>query len=259
MAKSANLIPTTINPLQYHPPSKPPTLRFLPHIQTCNINSISSSSSSCSAQTKQLHSDSPLMSGLDVAFGNGKMTCRASRRLITISTGDGKWHGDWTCDYHVSLQDLDLQDLTDSMTDNWEMEVEFLVGLHASFGLSVDGRVMTSFTRKCSTCSSPYCRQIDAKFKFTNIIETRGKNFLYNQSCRTYEMQMQVIYVKPGYEADLDSLVQDTIRLTTPVKDTCCELCEKSEATLQFTGGKNNKSSVDKRWSRLLELKNRML
>jgi len=27
-----------------------------------------------------------------------------------------------------------------------------------------------------------------------------------------------VIYVKPGYEADLDSLVQDTIRLTTSVK-----------------------------------------
>lgn len=29
---------------------------------------------------------------------------------------------------------------------------------------------------------------------------------------------VQVIYVKPGYQADLDSLVQDTIRLTTAVK-----------------------------------------
>lgn len=28
----------------------------------------------------------------------------------------------------------------------------------------------------------------------------------------------QVIYVKPGYEANLDSLVQDTIRLTLSVK-----------------------------------------
>ncbi|KAE8125052.1 hypothetical protein FH972_019889 [Carpinus fangiana] len=35
---------------------------------------------------------------------------------------------------------------------------------HASFGLSVDGRILTSFTRKCSICSSPYCREIDTNF-----------------------------------------------------------------------------------------------
>lgn len=31
---------------------------------------------------------------------------------------------------------------------------------HASFGFSVDGRIITSFTRKCSNCSSPYCREV---------------------------------------------------------------------------------------------------
>ncbi|KAJ0096173.1 hypothetical protein Patl1_15853 [Pistacia atlantica] len=97
---------------------------------------------------------------------------------------------------------------------------------HASFGFSVDGRIISSFTRKCSNCSSPYCRE--------------------------------VIYVKPGYQAELDSLVQDTIRLTTTVKDTCSESCEKSDPKIQYIGAQNT-ASVDKRWGRLLELRNAYL
>ena len=31
---------------------------------------------------------------------------------------------------------------------------------HASFGFTVDGRINTSFTRKCCACSSPYCREV---------------------------------------------------------------------------------------------------
>ncbi|XP_028805107.1 large ribosomal RNA subunit accumulation protein YCED homolog 2, chloroplastic isoform X4 [Neltuma alba] len=152
-------------------------------------------------------------------------TTRAPRRLVTISTGDGKWHGEWTSDYKLTLQDLQLQDLVEVEEDkkkNAQVLVSLSIQKHASFGLTVDGNIVTSFTRKCSNCSAPYCRQ--------------------------------VIYVRPGNEADLDCLIQDTIRLSTPVKDTCSELCEKSEATLQYTGGVN--SSIDKRWSRLYELKN---
>ncbi|XP_031738941.1 large ribosomal RNA subunit accumulation protein YCED homolog 2, chloroplastic isoform X2 [Cucumis sativus] len=63
-----------------------------------------------------------------------------------------------------------------------------------------------------------------------------------------------VIYVKPGLEADLDSLVRDTIRLTTSTKDTCSEMCEKSQPTVQYIGAQNA-ASIDKRWSRLLELR----
>ena len=44
----------------------------------------------------------------------GKNTGRAARRLITISPGDGRYHGDWTCDYLLSLQDLQLQDLIEA-------------------------------------------------------------------------------------------------------------------------------------------------
>ncbi|MED6158672.1 hypothetical protein PIB30_034917 [Stylosanthes scabra] len=64
-----------------------------------------------------------------------------------------------------------------------------------------------------------------------------------------------VIYVRPGSEVNLDSLVQDAIRLNSTVKDTCSELCEKSEGTILFSSGQS-KAYVDKRWfSRLLELK----
>ncbi|KAI4356987.1 hypothetical protein L6164_000965 [Bauhinia variegata] len=184
----------------------------------------------------------------------GKNTSRASRRLITISTGDGRWHGNWTCDYLMSLRDLQLEDLVEVESDrdkNARVLVKLSIEKHASFGYSVDGRIMTSFTRRCSTCSSPYCRQIDTKFKVWVLLASRDNGKIHLPEIGD---DPSVIYVKPGYEADLDSLVQDTIRLTTPVKDTCSELCEKSEVIVQYNAGKN-KASIDKRWSKLLELK----
>ncbi|KAK6252077.1 hypothetical protein QUC31_013797 [Theobroma cacao] len=145
------------------------------------------------------------------------------RRLITISTADGRWHGTWSCDFLVSLKDLDLDDLVeDDEQKDAQVYINLSIQKHASFGLSIDGRIVTSFTRKCGICSSPYCRE--------------------------------VIYVKPGYEANLDSLIQDTIRLTTTTKDTCSESCQKSEPTLRYIG-KKNAASIDKRWCRLLELR----
>ncbi|WJZ81373.1 hypothetical protein VitviT2T_001218 [Vitis vinifera] len=122
---------------------------------------------------------------------------------------------------------------------------------HASFGFSVDGRIITSFTRKCSNCSSPYCKEVDTNFTVWVLPTSR-------ENCGLAEIggdDPSVIYVKPGCEANLDSLIQDTIRLTTSVKDTCSETCEKSEPTLQYIGAKNA-ASIDMRWSRLLELRN---
>ncbi|XP_028804982.1 large ribosomal RNA subunit accumulation protein YCED homolog 2, chloroplastic isoform X2 [Neltuma alba] len=238
MAKSANLAYSLLNssPHLASPKSKPKSLSIL---QTCN-NAISASSSS----NKPKHLHSPLI---------GKTT-RAPRRLVTISTGDGKWHGEWTSDYKLTLQDLQLQDLVEVEEDkkkNAQVLVSLSIQKHASFGLTVDGNIVTSFTRKCSNCSAPYCRQIDAKFKVWILLASRD-----NQNIQLPDIggDPSVIYVRPGNEADLDCLIQDTIRLSTPVKDTCSELCEKSEATLQYTGGVN--SSIDKRWSRLYELKN---
>ncbi|THF96230.1 hypothetical protein TEA_010165 [Camellia sinensis var. sinensis] len=63
-----------------------------------------------------------------------------------------------------------------------------------------------------------------------------------------------VIYVKAGGEADLDSLIQDAIRLATSVNETCSEACEKSDQL--HVVGEQKAASIDKRWSRLLELRN---
>ncbi|CAK9140742.1 unnamed protein product [Ilex paraguariensis] len=152
-----------------------------------------------------------------------KRSTKTPRRLITISTSDGRWHGEWKRDYLFSLQDLQLEDLAEDGHRDAEVSITLFIHKHTGFGLSVDGRIVASFTRKCGNCSSPYNRE--------------------------------VIYVRPGYEAELDSLIQDTIRLTTSVKETCSDTCENSEPGLQHLG-RQNAASVNRRWSRLLELRN---
>ncbi|TKY67726.1 hypothetical protein E2542_SST10621 [Spatholobus suberectus] len=227
MANAGNLIsPRSFNPIfnLCHPAAKFKTFRLLSRLHSYNNVTVTASSK----RKDNLHS--PLI---------GKNTSRGARRLITISPGDGRYHGDWTCDYLVSLHDLQLQDLIED-DNNQHKDAQVFINLSIqkslvmpacySFGLSVDGRVMTSFTRKCSNCSTPYCRQIDAKFNVWVLIERRD-----NRKIPQPEIggDPYVIYVRPGYEVDLDSLVQEAIRLNSSVKDTCSELCKKSEGTIQ--------------------------
>ncbi|RWR90438.1 large ribosomal RNA subunit accumulation protein YCED 2, chloroplastic isoform X3 [Cinnamomum micranthum f. kanehirae] len=117
---------------------------------------------------------------------NSRKRSRTPRRLITISTTDGRWQGQWTNDYIFSLRQLQLEDLAEEGQKDTEVSIHLAIQKHTGFGFSVDGRIITSFTRKCSNCFSPYCRE--------------------------------VIYAKPGSEVDLDSLIQETLRLTTSVK-----------------------------------------
>ncbi|XVF03052.1 hypothetical protein REPUB_Repub04eG0227000 [Reevesia pubescens] len=187
-----------------------------------------------------------------------KKDCRSNRRrLITISTvADGRWHGTWSCDYLVSLKDLNLDDLVeDDEQKDAQVSINLCIHKHASFGLSVDGRIITSFTRKCSICSSPYCREIDTNFNVWVLASNKDHGATHDQLPEMGGDDPSVIYVKPGYEANLDSLIQDTIRLTTSNKDICSESCRKSEPTLRYIG-KRNAASIDKRWFRLLELRN---
>ncbi|WJZ81372.1 hypothetical protein VitviT2T_001218 [Vitis vinifera] len=181
-----------------------------------------------------------------------KKSSRSPKRLITISTSDGRWHGKWNSDYVFSFRELQLEDLVEEDEEkDAEVSISLCIHKHASFGFSVDGRIITSFTRKCSNCSSPYCKEVDTNFTVWVLPTSR-------ENCGLAEIggdDPSVIYVKPGCEANLDSLIQDTIRLTTSVKDTCSETCEKSEPTLQYIGAKNA-ASIDMRWSRLLELRN---
>ncbi|KAH0695859.1 uncharacterized protein [Solanum tuberosum] len=179
------------------------------------------------------------------------ITKRSKTPLVRISSSDGKWHGEWNCDYIFTLGDLQLEDLAEE-TDT-PLSIQLSIHKHAGFGLSVDGTIITSFTTKCSNCSSPYCREIHTSFKVWILPSTRDKGCTDQLPLLGWD-DPSVIYVKPGLEADLDSLIQDTLRLATSVKETCSESCEKSEPKLQPLG-KQNAASIDRRWSRLLELK----
>ncbi|KAE8650911.1 large ribosomal RNA subunit accumulation protein YCED homolog 2, chloroplastic [Cucumis sativus] len=214
-----------------------------------NINSISSSFNKAapkpSTQTFKIKASSKRN---DISLRSNKTT----RRLITISTAGSRWQGKWTCDYLLSLRDLNLEDLVEDENKNAHVFINLCIEKHASFGFTVDGRINTSFTRKCCACSSPYCREINANFNVLVLSSNRANREIHLPDIGGDDPS--VIYVKPGLEADLDSLVRDTIRLTTSTKDTCSEMCEKSQPTVQYIGAQNA-ASIDKRWSRLLELR----
>uniref|UniRef100_A0A7N0TX58 Uncharacterized protein n=1 Tax=Kalanchoe fedtschenkoi TaxID=63787 RepID=A0A7N0TX58_KALFE len=191
---------------------------------------------------------------------SAKKSSRAPRRLIRISTAETKWNGSWSCEYVFSLKELKLDDLVEDDQKHSKVHICLCIHRHASFGLSVEGKVITTFTRRCSNCFVPYCKEINTNFNVWVLPSSREND--ENGELRLPEIggdDPSVIYVKPGYEANLDSLIQDTIRLTLSVKDTCSETCEKAEPTLQYIGGSKPVKSIDGRWSRLLELRNRSL
>ncbi|OWM75953.1 hypothetical protein CDL15_Pgr009598 [Punica granatum] len=175
------------------------------------------------------------------AGGRSHVSKKAPRHLITVGTSHGRWQGKWSCDYLLSLRDLRLGDLVEEEVEDEQKKkkndatavlVNLSIDKHASFGLSIDGRIVTAFTRKCSHCSSPYCRQVDASFNVWVLPSSRSDNSAV-QLPEIGGDDPSVIYVKPGGEAHLDSLIQDTLRLTVSAKDTCSETCARSEPTLQ--------------------------
>ncbi|XAR53210.1 hypothetical protein NMG60_11021667 [Bertholletia excelsa] len=150
---------------------------------------------------------------------------RTPRPLITLSTSS-YWSGKRTCDYLLSLQQLNLQDLAPPFRHLLHIRdqhppplvsISLTVHKHASFGLSVDGRIVTSFTRQCSCCSSPYSVNIDTDFNTWVLPSSRHSS-----------------------SSQLPEIGGDDPSLTADVH-------------------KSNNAAVapiDGRWSRLLELKN---
>lgn len=180
-------------------------------------------------------------------------------RLVTVSPSDGRWHGKWNCDYTFSLRQLlHQQDVPDDVDKDADVYVTLCIQKHAGLGMSVEGRMKTCFTRKCCNCCTPYLRQIDTTFKAwilpsrNSIKKTDDDNQLLPDIGGD---DPSVIYVKLGCEADLDSLLQDTIYLATSIRETCSEACENAEPKLNHLGAQNA-ASFDKRWYKLLELKN---
>ncbi|CAL5354421.1 unnamed protein product [Camellia sinensis] len=197
---------------------------------------------------------------------------RSPRRLVKIATSSsnkGRWNGKWTSEYIFSLQQLHLQDLVEGNEDgdgngndngngggrDTQVSITLSIEKHASFGLSVNGRIIiTSLTRKCCNCSSPYSRKIDTEFNVWVLQSSRHSGTTTHHLPEIGADDPSVIYVKAGGEADLDSLIQDAIRLATSVNETCSESCEKSDQP--HVVGEQKAASIDKRWSRLLELRN---
>ncbi|CAN0888349.1 Protein COFACTOR ASSEMBLY OF COMPLEX C SUBUNIT B CCB3, chloroplastic [Linum grandiflorum] len=150
------------------------------------------------------------------ASGSGSIRkrSRSLKRLIRISTGEGRWNNRYSRHYSFTFWDLQLEDLVQD--DDATVAVDLSVDKHASFGFSVDGTIVISFTRKCSNCSSPYSTKIDTKVNVWVLPSSREKHDKGSIGVPLPviggEDDPSVIYVKPGHEADLDSLVKDSIR-----------------------------------------------
>ncbi|GJS06732.1 hypothetical protein Tco_0363528 [Tanacetum coccineum] len=167
----------------------------------------------------------------------GKKVNKVARRLVRISTAEGKWQGNWNADYNFTLRDLQLDDLVE-VGDPKNARVLVSLTIHRALGFQSTEQL---------THHSPESVATALCLTAERLLPTSMYGFS--------RLPALVIYVKPGCEADLDSLIQDTIRLNTSVNETCSDFCEKSELGLKQIS-KANTPSVDKRWSKLLELKN---
>ncbi|BAF15269.1 large ribosomal RNA subunit accumulation protein YCED homolog 2, chloroplastic [Oryza sativa Japonica Group] len=173
-------------------------------------------------------------------------------RQSLVSVGTSCGGGDqWSSDFDLTLRQLHLDDLIeDGQNDDADVLVHLLVQQHTQFGMSIKGRVVTSFSKICDSCSSPYCAKIDEQFNLTVLSSTRKEQ---SEMPDIGDSDPSVIYVRPGVEVDLDSVIQETIRLTASAKSSCSEACEKSTVVWQYGG--NQKKRYSQRWSKLLDLK----
>lgn len=88
---------------------------------------------------------------------------RAPRRLITISTSDGKWHGEWNCDYMFTLRELGVADVAEGGQGDSKVlislvihKVGLLVAISSSSSSSRFGGMTCSFRgRRLGNCSTP--------------------------------------------------------------------------------------------------------
>ncbi|RCV34615.1 hypothetical protein SEVIR_7G182900v4 [Setaria viridis] len=173
-------------------------------------------------------------------------------RQSLVSVGTARGGGDqWSSDFDLTMRQLHLDDLIEDGQRDADVLVHLVVQQHTQFGMSIKGRVLTSFRKNCDSCSSPYCTNIDEQFNLTVLSSSRR-----DQSGLPYlgDSDPSVIYVRPGEEVDLDSVIQETVRLTASAKSSCSEACEKS--TVVWQNGSNQRKKISsQRWSKLLDLK----
>ncbi|CAO2035834.1 unnamed protein product [Urochloa humidicola] len=156
-------------------------------------------------------------------------SARRSRRRGTggarqslVSVGTARGGGDqWSSDFDLTMRQLHLDDLIEDGQRDADVLVQLLV------------------------------QQIDEQFDLTVLSSSRrGHSGLPDLGVS----DPSVIYVRPGEEVDLDSVIQETVRLTASAKSSCSEACEKSPVVWQ-NGSNQRKRSTSQRWSKLLDLK----
>ncbi|CAN6235680.1 unnamed protein product [Urochloa humidicola] len=133
-------------------------------------------------------------------------------RQSLVSVGTARGGGDqWSSDFDLTMRQLHLEDLIEDGQRDADVLVHLLVQQHTQFGMSIKGRVLTSFRKICDSCSSPYCTNIDEQFNLTVLSSSRrDQSGLPDLGVS----DPSVIYVRPGEEIDLDSVIQETVRLT---------------------------------------------
>uniref|UniRef100_A0A0A9GY07 Uncharacterized protein n=1 Tax=Arundo donax TaxID=35708 RepID=A0A0A9GY07_ARUDO len=83
----------------------------------------------------------------------------ARQSLVSVGTSCGG--GDqWSSDFDLTLRQLHLDDLVEDGQRDADVLVHLLVQQHTQFGMSIKGRVLTSFRKICDSCSSPYCTNV---------------------------------------------------------------------------------------------------
>ncbi|XP_073112716.1 large ribosomal RNA subunit accumulation protein YCED homolog 2, chloroplastic-like [Elaeis guineensis] len=238
MAKSSHSISRLFSPI-YNQPGNTRRLGQILKLPTCSH--FETRAAAVSSHKDEVH---------QISKKKSHKVSRAPRRLITISTSGAGWNSKWSCDYVFTLAELQLADLAEDGQKDAEVFISLSIQKHASFGFSIEGRIITAFNRKCGCCFSSYCREINTTFDVWVLPSSKSSEF---QLPEIDGNDPSVIYVTPGSEANIDSLIQDTIRLTASAKDICSESCEKPALIWQYSEGKRG---YDQRWSRLLEIKN---
>ncbi|KAJ8546611.1 hypothetical protein K7X08_037211 [Anisodus acutangulus] len=56
-----------------------------------------------------------------------KRSQRVSKRLVRISTSEGRWHGEWNSDYIFSLRDLQLEDLAEDAHRDTQVSINLSI------------------------------------------------------------------------------------------------------------------------------------
>ncbi|XBI57245.1 hypothetical protein VPH35_038687 [Triticum aestivum] len=98
----------------------------------------------------------------------------AAGRQSLISVGTSRGGGDqWGSDFELTLRQLRLDDLIEDGHSDADVLVHLLVQQHTQFGMSIKGRVVTSLTKICDSCSAPYCTKIDEQFDITVLSSSR--------------------------------------------------------------------------------------